>query len=73
MTDHGTITGPAPGKQRRSYPLKKMEVGDTFILECAGDDKTRWQRSLGKYSTSLRPLKFSTKRVENGIRVRREA
>lgn len=72
MTDHGVITGPATGKQRRRYPIKKMEVGDTFIVECAGDDRRRWQHSLGKLATMYYPMKFSTKQVDNGVRVRRE-
>jgi hypothetical protein len=50
-------------------PFEKMEVGDSFLLDCSARDrsyilsKARWH-----YSRTKQPYRFASKTVEGGYR-----
>ena len=62
------INEPKP-KGRSKYPFIQMKVNDTFIVET---DKRANISSICKYWSSKLKRKFTTSKVESGIKVRRD-
>lgn len=55
------------------YPFKTMDVGDSFLAPFNGREPKRVSSNILSAARDLKPLKFSTRREENGIRVWRIA
>lgn len=54
----------------RKYPLDRMEVGDSFLIPVDGaDDPEKVRNRLAMRMRELRPKKFITRGVTDGIRV----
>lgn len=62
-----------PQKYPLKYPLRLMEVGDSFFISCINLDARMVRSRLGNPIARLKPKKFCTRSVEGGIRVWRLA
>ena len=59
-----------PTVRAYKYPFRDMEIGDSFLVPCVDDRAAKIDRSkISGAAWYLRPKKFSTRRVEGGIRV----
>jgi len=63
---------PIPGlRMQRIYPFKIMGIGDSFILKCPTDRKTRKNAQSSLMGIAKRyaaKMKFTTRSVKEGIR-----
>lgn len=67
---------PCPGKWERANSkttlFDKMEVGDSFLIPCNGDTRTKERNKLYShcfcFSKSHPPFKFLVRSVDGGIR-----
>ena len=60
---------PMPHK-KTLYPTHEMEVGDSFFVPCSDEKKTRTQNRISNaYIKRHGAGKFSSRRVEGGVRV----
>lgn len=64
---------PIPPKNcgtKSCYPLREMKVGDSFLVEVpAGERKAKFQVALCLAARRVEGKKFTTRQVENGVRV----
>lgn len=75
--EHGI---PFPRKAGRGYvyPFPDMQVGDSFAVACAGGDTYKLMNNLNACSRGYAKrtggaAKFSTRRVDGGVRIWRVA
>jgi len=72
---------PMPANAYRRYngelPLGKLEIGDSFLIECKADKQNRVIHSvrvrLGRFTKRDPQYKFISRKVENGVRVWRKS
>lgn len=59
-----------PRGRMRKYPFADMAVNDSFIVLVEGDDKNGVQKMRASLHRSSRGYgKFSTRKVEGGVRI----
>lgn len=53
------------------YPLDKMNVGDSFLVECDSSDYSETNKIRGRvqYQSKTVTGKFVTRKVEKGVRI----
>ena len=56
-------------RNKHSYPLKDMEIGDSFFVEVKNNAEKHTVRSSVNYTGGLLGHKYATRSVENGIRI----
>ena len=52
---------------KSKYPFKDMKIGDSFFVEC-DKPKTKKLSSILGCAGRCKPMKFTVRQVENGIR-----
>jgi hypothetical protein len=64
-------TPPKPTNSRAKYPWREMDIGDSFFVPCKKEDMVKFRKSLGACACApkLKPLKFTVRYVDGGVRV----
>lgn len=63
---------PRPQTGRPKYPFRKMEVGDSFLVECEDGDSGSVMNGLTsciRWATYKTGFKFAQRMVRGGVRV----
>ena len=68
------VPNPGRGPNGVRYPWADMEPGDSFVLECSGENRCRVQNSVGSSGRNYMRLHrpdciVVTRKVEGGLRV----
>lgn len=69
------ITEKSIGRHLKKYPFTEMEVGDSFFVSVDGDALALRRKQLSLCGAALRnkPMKFTTRVVDGGVRIWRIA